>query len=77
MRSEERGESGAEVDEGLEVVFCTVRMCLAGSLMLKKKLLPVFIELVVISNHLRAINLCCCPAATTLTSAKMNNRSFI
>ena len=77
MRSEERGEWGAEVDEWLEVVFCTVRMCLAESLMLKKKLLPLFIELVVILNHVRAINLCCCPAATTFTSAKKNNRSFI
>ena len=43
--------------KGLGVVIYAVKMYLACGLMLKKKLLPPMIELVVILNHLRVINL--------------------
>ena len=49
-----RGISGGLVAGGVLYVF---KMYLACGLMLKKKLLPVMIELVVILNHLMVIHL--------------------
>ena len=44
-------------EKGVGVVLFTVKMYVACDLMLKKKLLPLMIELVVILNHLVVIHL--------------------
>ena len=77
-----RQVSGEE--EGVGVVLFTVKMYLACDLMLKKKLPPLMIEMVVILNHLVVIHLWRSQTLTNFVtplpsppSAKTNNRSSV